>query len=175
MKMSMLSSARALALAAAGSALLALAVPQALAQTAGSGSGSGAPARGAEEQITWGGKSVPAATLVGKPVMMKGEKIGEVADLIWRDNTYNDVVIRLDKEHSQMGVVANKESQRMAGNQPPAAVGGRTLGVRLDSLKPAQDGKAVMLDESAVTTLKDFSYDPAGKDNWTTRNNTQRR
>ena len=160
----------------AGSLMVgALAAQPALAQSAGANTQATSTTQGgAQEQIMWGGKQVQGQALIGKPVMLKGERIGEVTDLIRRDNTYNDVLVRLDKEHSQMGVAVGQGNQRMAGNQAPTAVGGKTVAVRLESLKAAQNGPGIMLDEAAVTTLKEFNAADAGANLWTARNKAQR-
>lgn len=75
---------------------------------------------GQTASMTIGGQTISTDKLIGKQVVTPdGKRIGEVADLIYRDNTYNDVIIRLDKQHSQMGVVIGVQDQKMSGNRSP--------------------------------------------------------
>src|SRR5690606_35031334 len=99
--------------------------------------------------------TMAAGELIGRPVTLNGQRIGQVADLIGRENTYNDVVIRLDREHSQMGVVLGADFQGLPGNERPIIVGGRTVAVPIESLRPGA-GNTIALSESAVTTLDQF-------------------
>lgn len=116
--------------------------------------GAAAQAAGEDMQITIGGQQMQASRLVGSQVMLNGERIGEIVDLIGRDNTYNDVIVRLDEEHSQMGLVLGA-GEAVTGNQRPIIVGGRTVAVPFDSFS-AGEGDALQLSESAVTTLDQF-------------------
>lgn len=137
-----------IALAAGVAALTLGALPQDAAAQA-------AQATGQDMQVSIGGQQMQASALVGSQVMLKGERIGEVVDLIGRDNTYNDVIVRLDEEHSQMGLVLGAAEAGMEGNQRPIIVGGHTVAVPFESFSAAE-GDALQLSESAVTTLDQF-------------------
>lgn len=108
------------------------------------------------------GSAVSAGDLVGKTVTMSGERIGKITDLIGRENTYNDVIIRLDKEHSQMGVVLGRDWGAMPGHERPVIVGGTTVAVPAEALT-AGTGGALALSKSAITSLDQFR-DRGGQD-----------
>lgn len=108
----------------------------------------------APAEVSIGGDSMAAGDIMGRGVTLNGERIGQVADLIGRGNTYNDVIIRLDQAHSQMGLVLGAEGA-MAGEDRPVIVGGRTVAVPLESLA-AGSGETLTLSQSAVTTLDQF-------------------
>lgn len=111
---------------------------------------------GDDMEVTMGGgAAMQASEVVGQEVMLDGERIGQVADLIGREGTYNDVVIRLDEEHSQMGIVLGAEGT-MAGDERPVIVGGYTVAVPLESLTQAEGGESLTLSQDAVTALDQF-------------------
>ncbi|EKV31762.1 hypothetical protein C882_3513 [Caenispirillum salinarum AK4] len=112
------------------------------------------PAAGEDQAVTIGDTQVQAADLSGREVILDGARIGTVVDLIGRENTYNDAVVRLDEEHSQMGYTFAADSP-MAGEERPIIVGGRTLAVPFGALTVAEDG-SLRLSSDAVTTLDQF-------------------
>ncbi|MET4699572.1 outer membrane receptor protein involved in Fe transport [Constrictibacter sp. MBR-5] len=97
-------------------------------------------------------------TLTGRSVMMNGDRIGEVVDTVKRDNTKNDVLIELDEQHYQMGVVlGSRGAGKMTGNESPVIVGGTVIAVPMEAFSQGLEGGNLRLSDSAVTTLNEFA------------------
>ena len=116
-----------------------------------------ADSQASKPSVSIGGVQMSAKDIKGRVVVTaEGERIGHVADLISRGNTPNDVVIALEAENSQMGMIPAREgtATRNARSEPVVA-GGRTVAVPADSLR-AGDGRTLVIDQSALTTIAEL-------------------
>ena len=98
------------------------------------------------------------ADLVGRSVTMHGERIGEIVDTIADAGTPNDVLVRLDRPHRQMGLILGPfADQRIAGNEAPVIIGGSVIALPMEALVVVPGSRSVRLSERAVTTLGELS------------------
>lgn len=98
------------------------------------------------------GQKMSREEVVGLPVLTPdGNRIGEVSKIITRENTYNDVVVKVDEENRQMGITS-PDPQKMPGKaqNEPVVVGGDTIALGEESLSRAQDRKALIVDPTAL-------------------------
>jgi len=98
------------------------------------------------------------ADLVGRTVTMHGERIGEIVDTIADAGTPNDVLVRLDPQHRQMGLILGPFAEkRVPGNEAPVIVGGSVIALPMDALVVEPGDGSLRLSEGAVTTLGELS------------------
>ncbi|MET4699573.1 hypothetical protein ABIE65_002605 [Constrictibacter sp. MBR-5] len=98
------------------------------------------------------------AALVGRSVTMHGKRIGEIVDTITDAGTPNDVLVRLDRQHRQMGLVLGPfVDRRVPGNEAPVIIGGSVIALPMEALVADPGSGSVRLSERAVTTLGELS------------------
>lgn len=96
--------------------------------------------------------------LIGRPVMMHGKRIGEIVDTITDAGTPNDVLVRLDPRHHQMGLILGPfVDQRVPGNEAPVIIGGSVIALPLEALVEEPGSRALRLSERAVTTVGEIT------------------
>lgn len=138
--------------------LIALAATTTLTAFAVQPAGAETTRSGANPAVTIGGSEMSGRDLIGRAVLTPdGRRIGEVSGLVQDKSTPNDVIISLDAENHQMGLIPGRSNSASGANDKsgPVVAGGSTVATPADSLRLGDNGTLV-IDAAALATIADL-------------------